>query len=63
MTYEIVYQFVCDIESLVYDLAKSVLIDASTLKYKPSLIVAALFSISLDLFTRITLPTTVDQDI
>ena len=56
VSYEIIYNFMCDLESMVYDLSKSVLIDASTLKYKGSLIVASLISVSLDLFVRLTLP-------
>lgn len=56
VTYEVIYTFMCDIESMVYDLAKSVLIDASMFKYKGSLIIAGLVTVSLDLFCRLTLP-------
>lgn len=52
----------CDIESLVYDFAKSVLIDGSTLRYKGSLIVAALITICIDMYTRLTMPTLTDKD-
>lgn len=41
---------------MVYDFMKSVLIDAQTHRYKSSLIVAALITICLDLFTKISLP-------
>jgi hypothetical protein len=36
----------CDIESTAYDFIKSVLIDAKLLKYKPSILVAAIISVS-----------------
>ena len=52
-TYEEVYEYLSDIESTVYDILKSVLIDTSTLRYKGSLIVAALFTVSIDVQTRV----------
>lgn len=60
-TYDLIYDFLYDIESLVYDLSKSVLIDASTLKYKGSLIIPSLITIALDLFIRMKLPYKVDN--
>lgn len=53
--YEFIYEFTGDIESLVYDLTKSVLTDAASLKYKGSLIVAALISVGIDLHLRVNL--------
>lgn len=53
-SYEFIYDFTGDVESLAYDLTKSVLIDAASLKYKGSLIVAALVNIGIDLQLRIS---------
>ena len=39
-----------DIEALVYDFIKSILIDAEALKFKPSLIVVACISASFEVF-------------
>ena len=51
---EVVYSFLNEIEALVYDLTKSVLIDADSLQFKPSIIVASLISISLDIYLSVT---------
>lgn len=56
VTYEFIYDFLCDIESMVYDFMKSLLIDAQTLRYKGSLLVAGLVTICIDLFTKLSLP-------
>ena len=42
-----------DIEALVYDFIKSILIDAEVLKHKPSLIVVATISASFEVFLMI----------
>lgn len=52
-SYEFIYDFMGDVESLVYDLTKSILVDAASLKYKGSLIVAALVNVGIDLHLRI----------
>lgn len=43
------HRFLCDVESAAYDFCKSVLIDAYCLKFKPSFIVAAVFSATIEL--------------
>lgn len=43
------YRFLCDVETSTYDLSKSVLIDAESLKHKPSIIVAALVTVAIEL--------------
>jgi hypothetical protein len=43
------YKFLCDVESLAYDLTKSVLIDAESMQYSSSMIVASLISISIEI--------------
>ena len=62
-TYDVIYQVLFEIEAMIFDIIKGVLIDASTLKYKGSLIVAAIFSVGIDLYTRLMLPYTVDKEI
>mmetsp|Transcript_23989 Transcript_23989/g.36838 ORF Transcript_23989/g.36838 Transcript_23989/m.36838 type:complete len:258 (-) Transcript_23989:375-1148(-) len=41
--YMIVYNFLCEVETAVYDLTKSILIDAELSQYKLSLVVVSLF--------------------
>ena len=48
--YEQVYQFMSEIEAVVYDFIKSILIDAEVLRFKPSLIVVATISASFEVF-------------
>ena len=48
--FEQIYSFMSDIEALVYDFIKSILIDAEALKFKPSLIVVACISASFEVF-------------
>lgn len=43
------YKFICDVETAVYDFSKSLLIDAESLKYRQSLLVAALISASIEI--------------
>jgi hypothetical protein len=43
------HQFLCDVETACYDFTKSVLIDAEVLKYKPSIIVPALITSTLEI--------------
>jgi hypothetical protein len=47
------HRFLCDVEAAAYDFSKSVLIDAHCLKFKPSFIVAALFSASLEITMKL----------
>ena len=42
----------CDVETACYDFTKSVLIDAEVLKYKPSIIVPALITSTLEIALR-----------
>lgn len=42
-------RFLSEIEMMAYDFTKSVLVDAEVMSYKPSLIVAALITISIEL--------------
>jgi hypothetical protein len=42
-----------DIEAMVYDFIKSILIDAEVLKFKPGLIVVATISASFEVFLMI----------
>jgi len=51
--YEEIYSFMSDIEALVYDFIKSILIDAEVLKFKPGLIVVATISASFEVFLMI----------
>jgi hypothetical protein len=48
--YEQTYMFMTDLEALVYDYTKSILIDAEALKFKPSIIVCGVISISFEIF-------------
>ena len=43
------YKFICDVETAVYDFSKSLLIDAESLKYRQSLLIAALISTSIEI--------------
>ena len=42
-------RFLSEIEMIAYDFSKSVLVDTEAMSYKPSLIVAALITISIEL--------------
>jgi|TARA_B110001450_G_scaffold251445_2_gene271579 hypothetical protein len=46
------YKFVCEVESAAYDFTKSLLIDAEALKYKSSMMVAAVISISIEIILK-----------
>ena len=46
------YKFVCEVESAAYDFTKSLLIDAESLKYKSSMLVAAVISISIEIIFK-----------
>ena len=41
--------FLYGIEQVVYDFSKSVLIDADSMRFKPCVLVASLFSVSIEL--------------
>lgn len=43
------YRFLCDVETAAYDLSKSVLVDAESLKYQPSITVAALVTVAIEI--------------
>ena len=46
------YHLLCEVEQVAYDFVKSVLIDAESLKYKPSILVAAVISVSLEILFK-----------
>jgi hypothetical protein len=46
------HQFLCDVETACYDFTKSVLIDSESLKFKPSIIVPALITCTLEISLR-----------
>ena len=43
------YRYMCEIETAAYDLSKSVLIDAESMKFKPSIIVVALVTAAIEI--------------
>jgi len=43
------YKFVCEIEQAAYDFTKSVLIDAECMKFKASIVVAAIISATIEI--------------
>ena len=43
------YKFLCDIETSVYDLTKSLITDAESLKFRGSILVAALITASIEI--------------
>lgn len=45
--YEQTYNFMSEIEAAVYDYTKSILIDAESMRFKPSLIVCGVISVTL----------------
>jgi len=51
--YDIVYHFVSEIESAIYDYTKSVLIDAESSQYRSSIVVCALLSITIDIYLKL----------
>ena len=46
------YRFLCDVETAVYDLTKSLLSDAESLKFRQSILVAALFTAAIEISLR-----------
>ena len=46
------YRFLCDIETEVYDISKSVLIDAESMKFKPSIIIAAVVTATIEMYLK-----------
>ena len=46
---EQIYTFLSDIEGAAYDFSKSVLVDADSLRFKPCVLVASLFSMTIEL--------------
>ena len=54
--YEEVYAFMSEIEATVYDYTKCILIDAECLKYKPSMIVSAVISITMEVYLLVKFP-------
>ena len=53
--YKLVYEFISEIETQVYDYTKSVLIDADVLQYNASIIVCSLISITIEIFLKLEL--------
>lgn len=51
--YDLVYHFVSEIESAIYDYTKSVLIDAEVSQYRSSIVVCALLSITIDIYLKL----------
>ena len=49
------YKFICEIESAAYDFTKSILADAESLKFKPSIIVACVISTTIEIFLNLKL--------
>jgi len=47
------YRFMCEVEQQAYDLTKSILIDAECLRFKPSLIVASIITVAIEINLRI----------
>lgn len=47
------YKFLCEVETQTYDLSKSLLIDAESLKYNPSISVAAIVTVALQINFRL----------
>lgn len=47
------YKFMCEVESAAYDFTKSLIIDAEILKYKSSLVVAAIISVTLEIYFKL----------
>ena len=47
--YSSTYRFICDIEQFTYDFTKALLVDAECLQYRPSVLVAALISVSIEI--------------
>ena len=45
-----IYNFFSEIETIVYDFSKSVLIDANCLQYKGSIVVCGLISVAIELY-------------
>lgn len=44
-----IYTFLSEVEAAAYDFSKSVLIDADSMRFKPCVLVAGLFSLSIEL--------------
>lgn len=51
--YDLVYLFVGEIESAIYDYTKSILIDADSSQYRSSIVVCALLSITIDIYLKL----------
>jgi hypothetical protein len=49
------YKFMCDIESTAYDFTKSIITDAEILKFKPSIVVAAIISTTIEIYLQLKL--------
>jgi hypothetical protein len=47
------HKFLCEVESAAYDFSKSLLIDAHCLKMKPTILIAAVFSASIEIALRL----------
>lgn len=47
------YRFLCDVESMVYDLTKSVIVDTSFAKYSQAAVVTALYTLAIELQLRL----------
>jgi len=51
--YYATYKFLCDVEMVAYDYIKSLLIDVESLRFSPSLSVAAIVSASIEIYLMI----------
>ena len=47
------YKFMCEVESAAYDFTKSLITDPEILTYKPSLVVAAIISVTLEIYLKL----------
>jgi hypothetical protein len=48
-----IYQFFCSIESIAYDFCKAIMIDCECLAFKPSILMASVISITIELYLKI----------
>ena len=45
----------CEIESTAYDFTKSILVDSEAMKFKASIVVAAIISVTLEIYLKLKL--------
>ena len=58
--YSSTYKFICDVETVTYDYTKSVLIDSESTKYKPSIIVASLVCVAIEVSLKLMIKSKTD---